>query len=71
MREIINFVANAADVPLSHVQPRRRGEDRQMHLFANDAINSSCCMAYHLKLSRIQQLSWLGYFVDKKIEWLP
>ncbi|VAW38624.1 hypothetical protein MNBD_DELTA04-76 [hydrothermal vent metagenome] len=34
----------------------RHGEDQQMHLFGNNAINSTYCMGHHLKTSRIQVL---------------
>jgi len=32
----------------------RRGEDQQIRLFGDNAMNSTNCMAYHLKPSRIQ-----------------
>ncbi|GBE12455.1 transcriptional regulatory protein ZraR [bacterium BMS3Bbin14] len=34
----------------------RRGEDREMHLFVNNAINSTYCQEYYLKPSRIQDM---------------
>ncbi|VAW40930.1 hypothetical protein MNBD_DELTA04-847, partial [hydrothermal vent metagenome] len=32
----------------------RRGEEYKMHLFVNKATNSTYCLEYHLKPSRIQ-----------------
>ncbi|VAW36584.1 hypothetical protein MNBD_DELTA04-1091 [hydrothermal vent metagenome] len=32
----------------------RRGEEYKMHLFVNKAVNSTCCLEYYLKPSRIQ-----------------
>ncbi|GBE12698.1 hypothetical protein BMS3Abin13_00990 [bacterium BMS3Abin13] len=34
----------------------RRGEQYKMHLFVNNTINSTCCLEYYLKPSRIQAL---------------
>ncbi|GBE13010.1 hypothetical protein BMS3Bbin14_01478 [bacterium BMS3Bbin14] len=34
----------------------RRGEEYKMHLFVNNAIDSTYCLEYYLKPSRIQVL---------------
>jgi len=40
--------------PFSGAPQGRRGADRKMRLFGKNAINSTYCLEYHLKPSRIQ-----------------
>jgi len=48
-------IVNAAGCAVIGRPAGRRGEEQKMRLFGNNAINSTYCLKYHLKPSRIQK----------------